>query len=85
MAQKVNQPVSCTLCGEEYPRDPAYEVACPVCHAAAGKPCMRPSEHTAWSIHPERDGEALRLGFIKKCPKGKSSQSKELALPMEAK
>lgn len=74
MAQKVNAPVSCQLCGEKYTRDPAYEVACPVCRAPAGSPCMRPSEHTAWEIHPERDGEALRQGFIKKCPKGPSAK-----------
>lgn len=73
MAQFVNRPVSCSNCGEKYKRDPAYEVTCPVCHAAPGRLCMRPSEHAAWEIHPERDGEALRLGFIKKCPKGKSA------------
>lgn len=74
MPQKVNAPAVCHNCGETWTRDPAYEVVCPVCHAGVGSPCMRPSEHTAWSIHPERDGEALRQGKIKPCPKGKEQR-----------
>lgn len=75
MAQFVNRPVSCENCGEKWPRDPAYEVACPVCKAPPGRLCKRPSEHAAWTIHPERDGAALKAGFIKPCPKGKSAKA----------
>lgn len=80
MPQKVNAPVECNLCGQKWPRDPAYEVPCPICRAPAGKPCMRPSEHVAWSIHPERDRAAMDAGLLQKCPKGRSAEQGELSL-----
>lgn len=80
MSQHVNRPVRCNGCSQEWTRDPAYEVRCPVCHADPGKPCMRPSEHTAWNIHPQRDQAAMDAGLLQKCPKGKISQQGELSL-----
>lgn len=65
-----SKPVSCSRCGERWPRDPAYEVACPTCRAAIGKPCMRPSEHKAVSIHASRDRAAMKAGLLKKCAGG---------------
>lgn len=56
-------PVICSRCGQEWPRDPALEVACPVCHAPVGAECRRPSGHRVWAgdIHPERDRLALQV------------------------
>lgn len=39
--------ISCNNCGEEWPRDPRLEVACPTCQAPVGQKCRRPSEHEA--------------------------------------
>jgi hypothetical protein len=67
--------VSCSLCGQEWPRDPALEVECPKCHAKVGHYCIvrRPSGHTANFgqkdlIHPQRDQLAMDNGFLRRCP-----------------
>lgn len=62
--------VTCKTCGESWPRDPALEVECPTCHAAVGKPCMRPSEHRVFggAPHAARDTAAMAAGLLKKCP-----------------
>jgi hypothetical protein len=57
----------CNRCGQEWPRDPALEVPCPACHAAAGRKCRRPSGH-ACDIHVERDQAALDAGKLAPCP-----------------
>jgi hypothetical protein len=57
----------CNLCGQEWPRDPALEVPCPACPAAAGQKCRRPSGH-ACDIHVERDRAALEAGKLTLCP-----------------
>jgi len=59
--------VSCSLCGEEWPRDPALEVPCPSCHARIAVKCRRPSGHNC-DVHAERDRLAMALGFLKPCP-----------------
>lgn len=61
------KPAKCERCGETWPRDPALEVACPTCHAGVGQPCMRPSEHKAWTLHASRDQAAMDAGLLKKC------------------
>jgi hypothetical protein len=71
-------PWRCDDCGQEWPRDPALEVACPKCGAAVGKWCYddRPSGHRAkfgvW-VHSERDQRALDEGIITRCPKAKKA------------
>lgn len=59
--------VRCNRCGQEWPRDPALEVPCPTCRAAAGQKCRRPSGH-ACGIHVERDQAALETGLLAPCP-----------------
>lgn len=44
------------ICGDEFPRHPALEIACSQCHAPIGKPCKRPSEH---AVFRGSDGHAL--------------------------
>lgn len=63
--------VSCSLCGETWPRDPALKVECPTCHAAVGVRCKRPSGHGC-EIHASRDQAAMAAGFLRMCPKGSS-------------
>jgi hypothetical protein len=60
-------------CGRTWPRDPAYEVACPTCRAGIGSPCMRPSGHRKWGGIPcdARDLLADKLGKYGVCPLGK--------------
>jgi predicted RNA-binding Zn-ribbon protein involved in translation (DUF1610 family) len=67
--------VSCSACGQEWPRDPALEVECPKCEAKVGRYCRvrRPSGHTAnfgnkTLIHPARDQLAMDMGFLQRCP-----------------
>ena len=61
--------VSCSRCGETWPRDPRIEVACPDCRAPIGSPCKRPSEHVAMQVHIAREQLAVDLGFLSKtCP-----------------
>lgn len=64
--------VQCRNCGEEWPRDPALEVPCPVCRARVGAKCKRPSQHGVWGgqPHAERDQAAMDAGFLRPCPKG---------------
>jgi hypothetical protein len=68
-------PVHCQRCGHEWARDPVLEVACPVCRAKAGSPCVAraPSGHVKsgafqglppWG-HDERDLLAAREGHYK--------------------
>lgn len=59
--------VRCELCGQQWPRDPALEVACPICLAPAGVKCRRPSGHPC-DLHAARDRRALDLGLINPCP-----------------
>jgi hypothetical protein len=55
-------PIKCSACGQEWPRDPALEVVCPVCRAAVGAPCQRPSGHRVFGgePHPDRDRLAMQ-------------------------
>lgn len=60
--------VRCSNCGQEWERDPALEVTCPVCSADIGQKCKRPSGHPA-SLHAERDKKALReVDGYERCP-----------------
>lgn len=59
--------VSCSSCGETWPRDPALEVPCPTCHAKIGQACKRPSGHKAMDVHVARDKAAMKAGFLRKC------------------
>lgn len=61
-------PFKCGRCGQEWPRDPAVEVPCPVCGAAAGRWCRRPSGHKAMDLHAARDQAALDAGVLHRCP-----------------
>ncbi len=58
----------CNVCGETWPRDPALEVACPVCKVRVGAWCKNPSGHKAMRLHAERDGAALAAGKLRVCP-----------------
>jgi predicted amidophosphoribosyltransferase len=66
--------VSCSACGQEWPRDPALEVRCPTCCAKVGHYCSaaRPSGYRvrfgAAMVHPARDQLAMDLGFLQRCP-----------------
>ena len=66
----------CNACGQTWARDPALEVACPICRAGVGAWCKRPSGHRAMRLHPERDGLALREGKIPPCPKAPKGQNR---------
>jgi hypothetical protein len=68
--------VSCSNCGERWPRDPALEVKRPTCHAPAGVRCKRPSGHGC-DIHASRDQAAMDAGFLRMCPKGPSATTAE--------
>lgn len=61
-------PVRCEGCGQEWPRDPALEVACPTCHVRVGAWCKSPSGHKAMHLHRERMQAALDAGFEHPCP-----------------
>jgi len=63
--------VQCAACGEVWPRDPVYEIACPDCLAPEGQRCRRPSGHDAWgqgSFHKAREIHAMALGVLQPCP-----------------
>lgn len=60
--------VTCTRCGQSWPRDPALEVACPDCGAAVGRRCKRPSGHVAMDVHAARDRAAMAAGHYAPCP-----------------
>jgi hypothetical protein len=70
--------VSCSNCGEEWPRDPALEVPCPTCHAPVGVKCRRPSGHGC-DLHASRDQAAMDAGFLRLGPKGPSAQRAQAA------
>jgi predicted amidophosphoribosyltransferase len=61
--------VKCDNCGQEWPRDPALEVACPKCRAPVGRVCRRPSGHNLWGNQPhrERDQAAMDAGLLQVC------------------
>lgn len=60
--------VACRRCGQEWPRDPALEVPCPVCRAPVGQRCRRPSGHGVFGggLHAARDEVANRAGILAK-------------------
>jgi hypothetical protein len=71
----VYEPVFCRFCGDQWPRHPAYEVACPKCGAGIGRPCSkkRPSGHrVVFGIgpHEEREQAAVDAGIWAKCQVG---------------
>jgi predicted RNA-binding Zn-ribbon protein involved in translation (DUF1610 family) len=65
--------VSCSACGQEWPRDPALELKCPTCNARPGTYCSqpRPSGHRVrfggTLIHPGRDQLAMDMGLLQRC------------------
>jgi len=71
-------PVSCSNCGDTWPRDPALEVPCPTCHARVGVKCRRPSGHGC-ALHASRDQAAMDAGFLRPCPKGPSALKAQVA------
>lgn len=77
--------VSCSLCGQQWPRDPALEVSCPKCGAQVGRYCVvrRPSGHTCnfgqkTLVHRERDQLAMDRGFLERCPAAQIEPAKEI-------
>lgn len=85
--------IRCESCGQEWPRDPALEVECPVCHAKPGQKCRvpRPSEyvHSAafaglppWG-HNERDILAMKVvpGYGR-CPARRGATVEQADLPL---
>lgn len=64
-AAKPGVPVFCSGCGQRYPQDPPFEVACPECGAKPGAYCIRPSEHQGPFVpfHAARDVLANEQGF----------------------
>lgn len=64
-ASKPGESIQCRSCSHDFPQDPIYEVPCPVCKAAAGTYCKRPSEHSGPFVpfHAERDIAALQQGY----------------------
>lgn len=62
--------VSCSACGQKWPRHPALEVKCPRCFEPIGSPCKRPSGHGAQEIHVEREQLAVDEGLLPLCPEG---------------
>jgi hypothetical protein len=93
------EPVVCNYCGDEWPRHPALEVACPKCGAGIGKPCgnKRPSGHRVVfgvETHVEREQAALDAGIWAKCqvgapghepPKTTKAKAKQEPQPEKAK
>jgi hypothetical protein len=72
--------VTCSNCGEEWPRDPALEVPCPTCHAPVRVKCRGPSGHPC-ELHASRDRAAMGAGFLRPCPKGPSAQQQRVMTP----
>ncbi|MEZ5784349.1 MAG: hypothetical protein R3D70_22635 [Rhizobiaceae bacterium] len=60
-------------CDRWWPRDPAFEIVCPDCHAPVGSPCRRPSGHTvfAYGVHAARDLAVDAAGKYGLCPTGR--------------
>ena len=65
--------ISCSLCGEEWPRDPALEVSCPSCKSRVGRHCVRPSGHKC-DVHAARDQSAMLAGFLSPCKGARAMQ-----------
>ena len=84
--------VRCSQCGQEWPRDPALEVACPTCLAGVGQRCRRPGGYTGnfVGVHASRDRAAMQAGFLQPCPAASRDGKKnsppppqgQLALPI---
>lgn len=87
-------PASCNIdgCGREWPRDPVLEVACPICRAQPGSPCVarRPSGHVhtgayaglpPWG-HDERDLAALAAGAFGQCPLGRCGRPQQAGVQL---
>ena len=60
--------VACDRCGQVWARDPALEVACPVCHVRVGAWCKNPSGHKAMHLHTARMQAAFDAGLEPPCP-----------------
>lgn len=75
---------SCSRCGEEWPDHPVTRVPCPVCRAAAGTWCKRPSGHRAAELHVDREHVALAAGVLRKCaaPPDPREQHGQLSLSL---
>lgn len=64
----------CSACGQEWDRDPALQVTCPLCSARIGTYCseQRPSGYRirfgTTLIHPARDQLAMDAGLLQRCP-----------------
>lgn len=81
MAQK--RPVTCHACGQQWPRHPALEVACPDCRAPIGRLCRRPSDHGC-DVHVSREQLAIDMGVLPLCPKGPTMRARGADLPLFA-
>lgn len=72
--------VVCQRCGQEWPRDPVLEVACPTCHAKVGTRCKRPSGHDA-EVHADRDRLAMAtVPGYGQCPESAKGMQLEMIL-----
>jgi len=65
--------LTCIRCGLTWHRLLMLDVPCPVCRAAPGRICRRPSEHNLWDpvqgkVHFARDTAALEAGAMTSCP-----------------
>lgn len=78
-------PVRCSLCGQEWPRDPALEIACPTCLAGVGQPCRRPGGYTGnfVGVHASRDRAAMQAGFLQPCPAALGERNKNPPPPLQ--
>lgn len=72
----------CTACGQEWPRDPRLEVACPTCGARIGSRCKRPSGHEAPEPHVAREELCILGGFMtRECPASPRRQGRLFEAP----
>lgn len=61
-------PISCSRCGEAWQDgDPALQLDCPACSAAAGFPCFR-AHGANETVCTERDRAAEYAGLLSVCP-----------------
>jgi hypothetical protein len=58
--------VACKACGEEWPSDPALQVACIECQARPGERCIWRGQH-GYTHHLSRDRQAMRAGHLTAC------------------
>jgi hypothetical protein len=58
--------VACKACGEEWPSDPALQVACTACQARPGERCIWRGQH-GYTHHLNRDRQAMRAGRLTGC------------------